>query len=114
MRPPAPEVEREGAEDDREADERVTATGRQLDAADLRPAGNRCDSRESGTEAEQRPDARRVAGDVETAAPAEKRDEQKEGDRRLLEVEALREMGDRGRDDDRDSELPGAPPSSRD
>ena len=108
-----PEVERERAEDDREAEERVTGARRQLEAADLRSAGNRRDPREGGSEAEQRPDARGVARHVEPAPPVEERDEQKEGDRRLLEIEALREMRDRGRDDDRDRELPGASPPPR-
>ena len=108
-----PEVEGEKAEDDREAEERVTGARRELDAADLRSAGDRRDRREGGTEAEQRPDARRVAGDVEAAPPADERDEQEQRDRRLLEVEALREMRDGGGDDDRDRELPGAPPAPR-
>ena len=107
-----PEVERERAEDDSEAEERVTGAGRQLEAADLRSARNRRDPREGCSEAEQRPDARGVTGHIETAPPAKERDEQQQGERRLLEVEALRQMRDGGRDDDRDRELPGATSAS--
>ena len=108
-----PEVERERAEDDREAEERVTGARRQLDSAQLRLAADRCECREGRAEAQQRPDARGVAGHVEAAPPADERGEQEQRDRRLLDVEALREMRDGGGDDDRDRELPSAPPAPR-
>jgi len=45
--------------------------------------------------------------------PADQRSQQEQRDRRLLEVETLRQVrGGRG-DDDRDRELPGAPPALR-
>ena len=77
------------------------------------PTGDRRNADEGRAEAEERPDARRVAGHVEAAPPPNERDEQEQRDRRLLEVETLREVrGGRG-DDDRHRELPGTPPAPR-
>ena len=105
-----PEVESDEAADDGQAEERIAGARRELDPAQLRPAGERAHPRERGAEPQQRPDARRVAGNLEAAAPANERREQEERDRRLLEVQALREVRCGGSDDDRDGELPGAPP----
>ena len=110
---PQPEVEREKAEDDGEAEERVTGAGRELDAAQLRLTHQCGDARQGRPETEQRPDARRVAGHVKAAPPKNEGDEQEQRDRRLLEVEAFREVRGGGGDDDRDRELPGAPPAPR-
>ena len=51
------------------------------------------------------------AGHVEAAPVADERHEQRQRDRRLLEVEPLREVRCGGGDDDRDRELPRAAPA---
>ena len=108
-----PEIESERGEHDAEPEECVTGAGREVHAAKLRASHNRGDSRESGAEPEERADAGRVARDVEAPPEAHERREQKQRDRRLLEVEPLCEVGGGGGDDDRDCKLPGAPPALR-
>ena len=104
-----PEVEREEAEGEAETEERVAGAVREVAAAQLRPDAEGGDPHERCAETEQRLNARRVAGNVEAAPPANERHEQEQRDRRLLEVEALGEVRDGGRDDDRDGKLPRAP-----
>ena len=104
-----PEVEREDAEGETKTEERIAGAVREVAAAQLRPDAEGGDPHERCAEAEQRLDARRVAGDVEAAPPANERHEQEHRDRRLFEVQALGEVRDGGRDDDRDGELPGSP-----
>ena len=65
------------------------AGGRRRVARTRREGG---DPDERRAETEQRPDARGVAGHVEAAPPADERDEQEQRDRRLLDVESLREV----------------------
>ncbi len=108
---PQPEVEGEEAEGDAEPEEPVARAVSQLDAAQLRADDDRGDACERGAETEQRPDARRVTRHVEASPVTHERDEQEQRDRRLLEVEALRQMRDGRGHDDRDRELPGAPPA---
>ena len=106
-------IKRERAENDSETEERVAAAWGEVDSAQLGSARNRCDPRERCPEAEQRANARRVARHVESVAPADERDEQEHRHRRLLEVEPLREVGDRGRYDHGDREPPGTSPALR-
>ena len=69
---------------------KTPSTMRKLGTAQLLRDCDRSDGEQRATEAEQRPDARAVAGHIEAAPPAHERREQKQGDRRLLEVEPLR------------------------
>jgi hypothetical protein len=110
---PQPVVERRDAHGQADPGERVGGTMRQLGAAQLFRDDDRRDACERRSEPEQRPDARRVAGHVEAMPPPNERREQQQGDDRLLEVEALREMRDGRGEDDRDRELPGPPPALR-
>ena len=92
---------------------RVAGAVRQLGAAQLGADGDGGESGEGGAEASS---GRTLAGSPGTSKRrrvAEQRDEQEQRDRRLLEVETLREVRGRGGDDDRDRELPGAAPATR-
>ena len=111
---PQPEVEGGEAEDDAEAESARPPRG-----AAARRRAARLAGATAATPASAAPSpssGRTLAGSPGTSkrrAPADQGDEQEQRDRRLLEVEALREVRRGRRDDDDDCELPGAPAALR-
>ena len=104
-----PQEERGEAEQDPERGEHVGEPARQLAPVQLDAEHDGARGGECGGDGEQRPRRARIAGDVEAPpVPHECREERERDDRRLLEVEALREMRDGGCDHDHDAELPRA------
>ena len=108
-----PEVERGEAEHDPGRGQQVGDAVGQLRPAQLLGDRHRGDGCKRGAEREQRPHRRGIAGHVEAAPVADERDEQRQRDRRLLDVEALREMRRGRRDDDGYRQLPRAAAAAR-
>ncbi len=101
-------MERDEAEQKTGGGEDVRRPVGQLAALELDAGREGADCGQPGREHEQRLRRPAVAGRVEAVAVPDERNEQRERDERLLEVEPLREMRCGGRDDDGDCELPRA------
>ena len=103
-----PQVEGARGEEQRDGGEDVVPAI-SCEAAQLEDEGQGREREQRECGREQRPDGAWIPGNVEAAPVAKQGDKEDEAERRLLDVQAFREVRDRDASDEGNRELPGAP-----